>query len=343
MGSLRSLQHKTEEALQYTEKAVAFYRQSGYHKWLALTLPLLGRAYRDRGNYQAALKAFEDQLKFGEQLGDQAQVGLADVDIGNLLLYEEQYPKALSRFDESCGIFKSLKAELYAAYAAQSRASVLWQLGRSEEARAALEEATATAEQAERPKDIYKQLLADIYLTSALLELSQGNLHESKVKSRKALGLSGNQYPAIAVQATDTLALAHARSGAARAAELLSKEAIDIAAGMNDPQLLSGALLASAEALLDNGKAQAALEAALRAQESFARYGKSDSEWRAWLIGAEASRQLRNDPAAREYASFAKAGLSMLEQKWGAEVYQNYLARSDITRFRKQLEQVVKK
>ena len=339
LGSLRSKQHKTEEALHYIERAIVFYQQRGYRKWLSLTLPILGRSYRDRGDYEAALKTFEEQLKLGEQLGDQFEVGLVDIDIGNVLSYKEQYPEALGRFDESYRIFKSLKAEVYMAYAAENRASVLWRLGRSEEGRAALNEAASFAERAEHPEDTYKQLLADIHLTNSLLELSDWHLRESKTK---ALKLADSEYPAVAIQAKHTLALAQARAGVTRGTKLLCQEAIDMAAGTADPQLLSGALLASAEALLYSGEAQPALEAALRAQESFARYGKSDSEWRAWLIAAQASQRLGNQTAAHEYSSYAVARLSDLEQKWGSKAYNGYLARADIMQFRKQLDQLLK-
>ena len=194
----------------------------------------------------------------------------------------------------------------------------------------------------EHPEDTYKQLLADIHLTESLNELSAWHLQESKVKSQKALDLAGNQYPDVTTQAKLTLALAQARSGAVRSAMLLCKDAIDMAAGTSDPRLISGALLASAETMLDNGEAQTALEAALRAQESFARYGKADSEWRAWLIAAHASQQQGNETAAHEYSSYAGARLSDLEQKWGSEAYNSYLQRSDIKHFRKQLEQLLK-
>jgi hypothetical protein len=42
-------------------------------------------------------------------------------------------------------------------------------------------------------------------------------------------------------------------------------------------QLLAGAVLASAEAMLENVEPQPALETALQAQESFARFGQQDS------------------------------------------------------------------
>jgi len=342
LGSLRSLQHKTDEALPYIEQALAFYEQGSYHHWISLTLILLGRVQRDKGDYEAALKTFKELLQLGEKLGDQLQVGLAHVDIGNVLSYQEQYSQALQHFDESYSIFKSLKAEVYRAYAAQSRASVLWQLGRSQEGRAALDEAESIADRAERPEDAYKQLLADIHLTYSLLELSDWRLRESKLKSHKAIELAGSEYAAIAIQAKHTLALAQARSGDMREARPLCDDAVNMAAGTGDPQLLSSARLSCAEAMLDGGEAQHALETALQAQDNFARFSKQDSEWRAWLIAAQASSRLGKEAAAHEYASYAVNRLSDLEQKWGSEAYNSYLTRSDIMHFRKQTDRLLK-
>jgi tetratricopeptide (TPR) repeat protein len=269
-------------------------------------------------------------------------VGLANIDIGNVLLDQEQYPEALQHFDESYNIFKSVKAEVYMAYAAQSRASALWQLGHSEEAKTALDEATSVAERAEHPEDTYKQLLAEIHLTDSQLELSNWRLDEAKFKSQKALDLATDQYPAVSIQARNALALAQARAGAVRSPKLLCKDAITIAMDSNDPQLLDSTLLSCSETMLDGGETQRALETALRAQQSFARFGKEDSEWRAWSIAAQASKRLGKEGAASEYASYAVNRLLELEQKWGSEAYNTYLIRSDITHFRKQLDQLLK-
>jgi tetratricopeptide (TPR) repeat protein/predicted Ser/Thr protein kinase len=339
LGSLRSLQHKTEEALGYIEQAIAFYQQRGFHKWLSLTLTLLGRTYRDKGDFEAALKAFQEQLQLGQQLGDQSQVGLAEVDIGNVLSSEEQYSEALGHFDESYRIFKSLKARVYLAYAATSRASMLWQVGRSEEARTLLDEATAIAES---PEGTYKPLLADIYLIGALLELSQNRLRESEGRSHQALKLAEGKYPDAAVLAKQTLGLSKARSGAALAGSVLCQEAVDMATRTNDPELISGATLAYAEAMLEKDEMQLAGKTALQVQQSFAQFGKQDSEWRAWLIAARSSQRLGNEAAAREYASHANAVLLGLEQKWGVDAYNGYLTRRDIQYFRNQLYELLK-
>ncbi len=342
LGSLRSLQHKTVEALSYIEPAAAFFKERGYRKWFSSSLTLLGRSYRNKGDYEAALKTFNELHQLGEQLGDQSQVGMMKIDIGNVLSYEEHYSEALRYFQESYRIFKSLKADFYMAYAAQNGASMLWQLGRSQETKASLDEAASIAAQPERPEVTNKHLLAHIHLTNSLLELSEWHLRQSKISSQKALDLAGDEYLDVAIQARHTLALAQARSGVIRVAKVLCQKALDMAAVTTDPQLFSSALLASAEISLASGDTQRALESALQAQESFACFGKQDSEWRAWLIAAQASRRLGNETAAREYSSYALNRLSELEQKWGSEVYNGYLIRPDIMYFHKQLDQLFK-
>jgi tetratricopeptide (TPR) repeat protein len=265
-------------------------------------------------------------------------VALSHVEIGNVLSIQEHYLEALHHYEESYKIFKSLNAEIYVGYAVNDQASVLWQIGRYDEARAALAEASSIAK---RPEGAYKQLLADIYQISAFLELSEWRFRESKVKSHQALELAGTQYADVAVQAKYTLGLAQTRSGAARAGRRLCEEAVEQATRTGDPQLFSGALLASAEAMLESGEAQRALETALRAQESFEHFGKQESEWRAWLIAGRASQRLGKEMAARDYASNAYARLSNFEQTSGPEAYNGYLMRRDIQHSRKQLDQLL--
>ena len=113
-----------------------------------------------------------------------------------------------------------------------------------------------------------------------------------------------------------------------------------MAASTGDPKLLSDALLARAEALLENGEPQPALDTALQARASFARFGQQDSEWHAWLLAARAA--VRPDYMSREYATQAETVLSNLTQKWGAEAYQSYLVRPDVRRSRKQLGQLLR-
>jgi hypothetical protein len=174
------------------------------------------------------------------------------------------------------------------------------------------------------------------------MELSESHFREAKLKGEKALELAGNDNPAVTIQAKDVIALAQTRAGVRRTAKALCEEALGTANQLNDPQLSDQALLSCAETMIGDGNTQRALDAALRVEKNFASFGKTDSEWRAWLIAAKASALLRDEANAREYASYANKRLSELEQKWGAEAYKGYLARSDVMNSRKQLDQFIK-
>ena len=339
VGSALSQQHKTDEALSYVEPAAAFFQQHGYRKWLSQTLTLLGRIRRDKGDLTGALNLFKELKDLGAQLGDRSQVAMANFDIGTIFSRQEQYSEAFGYFDESYRIYPSLNTENFKGYAAMGRASVLWQVGRSDEARVALHEATSIAEGAEGRA---KSLLADIYLVEALLELSAENYQECESKSRQALELAGTEYSDVAIVAKQTIGLSRIRSGATQVGTRHCEEAVEMAKDTGNLHLLPGALLALAEASLANGQISRALETALSAQQSLAPFGKADSAWRGWLIAAQASRRLRDENGAREYVSRALSRLSEFEQKEGPEAYNRYLQRFDIRKFHKQLTQLVR-
>jgi tetratricopeptide (TPR) repeat protein len=339
LGSLRDQQHNADEALRYIEPATLFYRKGGYRKYLAQGLTLLGRVHVARGAYEAALQAFGEQLRLAGRVGDLSQEAFSHGEIGIVLAAQENYPEALKHFDEGYQGNKSLNNEFSAGYALMHRGGMLWQIGRGEEARAALDEAASIAE---HPGGNYKGLAAEVEMTRARLELSLLHFRASQVNSRRALSLASTDLQDIAVQARYTLGLALARSGKARAGKILCEEAVDMAAGTGDPKLLSDALLAHAEVILESGEAQGSLEAALRAQASFASFGQQDSEWRAWLIAARAAGRLSDATARREYAVQAETALSNLTRKWGAEAFQSYLVRPDVQHSRKLLGQLLR-
>jgi serine/threonine protein kinase/uncharacterized protein HemY len=339
LGSLRISQHQTDEGLRYIEQALPFYQQGGYRGWLSKALIMRARGLRDKGEYSAALKALNDLLKLGEQLGDPSQVALTHEDIGSIRSDQEQYSEALRHFDKSYEINSSLNVRAYVGYSAMQRASVLWQMGRYDEAIAALDEASANAS---GPDGVNKHLLAAINMISALLELSRLHNQQAVVKSRQALNLAGTKYKGTAIQATYVLGLIKSRSGDPRAGRRLCAAADDMANKIGDQHLVSAALLAHAEVMLDSDDIQQALKTALEAQQSFARVGQKDSEWRAWLIAARASQRLGQQTVTREYASNANTQFRNLEQEWGSEAYRGYLSRQDVQRFLKQLIPLVK-
>lgn len=334
LGSLRSQQRRTDEALRYVEQALPILQQAGYRKWRSQALMLLGRLHLDRGEYEAALAALEEEFAGGERVGDVSQVALARTEIGRVRVRQERYPEALAHFHASETISRSLNDTASVGYALMERAGVLWQLGRFDEARTALDEAAAIA----GTGGADRQLLAEIRTTEARLELGAGRFRESKRKAQQALDLAGDQYADTVVQAALTLGLAETRSGGARAATRACARALEAATGTRDPWLISSAQLALAEALLDHGEPRRALDLAQRALEGFARFGQLDSEWRAWLIASGSKQQLGEAATAREDASIAAARLASLEQRLGQEAYERFRTRPDVGRFHRRLE-----
>lgn len=342
LGSLRMQQRRTDEALHYIEQALPFFKQAGYRKELSQVLTLRGRGYRDKGDYEAALSVFTEQLQLGELAGDLSQMALAHKEIGSVLAGREDFTQALQHFDRSYELNKLLQAEINVGYAAMHRASVLWQIGRYQEAKDALAEAVRVAQQ---PEGDYKHLLASVHMVSGLMEASAWRFREARAESNQALAFASSQYKPTIIQAKTTISLVQARSGAGsaalRAGTLLCEEALDLAAQTGDPQLLANTWLASAETILASGDARRSLEMALRAQQSFSSFGQLDSEWRVWVIAASASQVQGEETKAREYASHATERQAELEQRLGSEAYKGYLSRPDVQHFNQRLNQIV--
>ena len=338
LGSLLVQQGDAGKALGYLEPALAFYRQGNYRRETSQALLLLGYANEKLGNNEAALESFNEQLQLANQVKDVAQEAHTHAAIGLLFDHQERFTEALKHFDESYKLNKSLGLEPKAGYDLVNRGSLLWQLGHYTEARDALKQAFDVAS---RPGGIDKQLLAWVHLFRARMALSEFRYSEAVAESRQASALGSTQDKDFSVQVSYTHGLAELYSGTSRAGMLKCQKAFDIATRTGTPRLISNAQLALAAALLASGDAANALTSALEAQRTFARLGSRHSEWRAWLIAAQASRQQQDDQKVDEYAARAAGLLTALEKALGTSEYSSYLSRPDVQRYRKQLDELL--
>jgi serine/threonine protein kinase/Tfp pilus assembly protein PilF len=337
LASLRIQQGNADEAIRYILQALDFYQEGGYRQEVSISMLVLGRAKRIKGDYQGALAAFEQQLKLAEELADPAQMASSHSEIARVLVRQAAYTEALNHFLLSYETIKSIGDQMKLGYNLMDRGNLLWQLGEYDGARSLLDESFKLAS---KPGSQPKALLADLTERRAEMALSERHLDDAKAKSQEALALAGTQYQDTAIQARLVLGLVQVFSGAAREGRKSCEEANRMAATSGDPWLISKSALTLAEATLESGDGASALTDALRAQESVARIGDQESEWRAWLVAALAS-QLTNDQAkAREYAAHASELLSTLEQKWGSAHFNSYLARPDIQYSRKRLSEI---
>lgn len=338
LGSLLVQQGNGGKALTYLEPALAFYRQGGFRRETLQALLLLGYANEQQGNNEAALESFNEQLKLAQQANDSAQMAHTHAAIGLLLAHQERFTEALKHFDESYKLNQSLGLEPKAGYDLVNRGGLLWQLGRYTEAREALKQAFDVAS---RPGGIDKQLLAWVHLFRAQIALSESRYGEAVAESRKAFALGGTQDKDFSVQTSLTHGLAELNSGTTRAGTVKCQTAFDIATRAGHPRLISSAQLALAEAMLAGNGDENAVTSALQAQQVFARLGSRHSEWRAWLIAAQASRRQRDEARVVEYAARAAGLLTALEKTFGTSDYTSYLSRPDVRQYRKQLDDLL--
>jgi tetratricopeptide (TPR) repeat protein/predicted Ser/Thr protein kinase len=334
LGSLRIQQGGTDEGVAYVQQALAFYQPGNYRKETIQALALLARAERQKGNFTEALATLRQQLEVAGKVGDQSLVSQSHTEIGNLLSVQEDYPGALEHFAESYRIQKSLGNELGTAYALDSQGETLCQLGRYNEARDLIQQASAIAD---KPGAQNKELAANLRLAEAQIALGNRNFAETRAKSEQAVALVSAQDKKTLASAKLFEGLAQVYSGAGAAGAQTCRAALDAAKEIGDSTLFSAAQLAYAEALLASGDAQGAQTNAIEAQESFAHSGQRESEWRAWLVAARAAARANKPDAARDYASHAAAALDELKRAWGDEVFNTYQARPDVQLWRKQL------
>jgi tetratricopeptide (TPR) repeat protein len=339
LGSLSTQEGKLDEAIPHLESALKFFQPAGYRRETSNALILLGRAYRDKGEYAVAMKAFSEQLELAKQSGDPARLAATHSSIGVLLGdNQEIYPEAVPHFDESYRINTSLGARVGMGWDQANRASALWPLGRYEEARAALDEAYSIAA---GPDAGFKSQLAYVEMIGAQMAFSQGKRAEATTRATAALKLAEHDYKDTALQARQTLALTQANGGAPKQATALVEEAVSAARELNLPRLLSTALLASAEVRFAAGDGRGALADAQAAQKMFASAAQLESEWRAWLVSARSALLEGDSASAYDYATRAESGRAALQARWGDDHYRGYLQRPDIQVRLKQLGQLL--
>jgi tetratricopeptide (TPR) repeat protein/tRNA A-37 threonylcarbamoyl transferase component Bud32 len=337
LGRLAYQKNDNDTAINEIQTALNFYKSGNYPRDTSIALTLLGRAYQDRGDDQTAMKLFEEQSALAKQAGDSSGVADSHMNLAVLLgIGEEKYPEALAHLDEKLSIDDLRHSKRGMAYDQMNRANFLWQLGRYDEARVALDAAFELANDKEAQ---LKTVLAWVHLIRGRIALSQRQYAEAKKEAQLAAEYN---FSDVTLQANYTMGLAEAFSGSLPEGRKLCDEAFDAAQKLKSRQLTTSAQLALAEVMLLQKDSAAALDNALQTEKIFAQKGQQDSEWRALLIAARASDLAGNKPAAREYAARAEQTGNALQQKWGAEAYQGYLKRPDIQMYQKQLTDLLK-
>ncbi|HYJ88944.1 MAG TPA: protein kinase [Pyrinomonadaceae bacterium] len=337
IANLRLQQNKPDEVIRYVEPALAFYRQGGYRTETFQCLALIARANLHKGDHAAAQASHEQLLQLARETNDQSLLALAHAERGSALAREEKFAEALVHLNQAYSIYSSQGIQRSTGYNLVNRANVLVSLGRFDEARGLVAQATAIAE---KPGSQLRRLSVESKLVLAELALLQGDYRDARSRAETVLVEAGKDFEGPATGARIVIALAQSFSGSTAAGQKVAAQVVEAAKLLNDPAELGTAQLVLAEATLLAGNSPAASTHALEAAGVFARLGQVASEWRALAIAAQASRNSGDKTRAREYAVRAKDLLSRLEQRWGSENYQSYMRRPDVQRNWKHVEQI---
>ena len=313
---------RIDDGLSMAQQTLDFFRQGNYPRLAFVCLTHIGRGFRRKGDYAAAQQALNQKLDLAVQSRSQAAIADTHVELGALLMEQEQLPGGLEHYDKAIELYGSTNPFLV-AFCNVNRAQILTRLGRSEEARVLL------AELSKSTAKTVEALLPDVHLTQAELSLTQRNWQQAISSSNEAVK-AGGPKSSTAIQAQYVLAVAKAGSGARTDALKLCDDSVKATSNSGDFALHSRALLACAEVSLSANGLETASQRATQAQERFAQRGQLASEWRAWIIASHASRNLGDNNKAQEQMKNAESTRSRLEQQWGSEALKQYASRPDI-------------
>jgi tetratricopeptide (TPR) repeat protein len=337
LSSLYIYVGRIDEGIRMGGAAHKFFKESGYLTQEVDTLVIVARARRKISDFDRALAAYQEALPIAIRLGNWNAEGVIHSELGHLLMTRERLPEALSHYEARYRISAEHRQSSGIAHSLIDRAIVLWQLGRYDEARAAINEATPILQQ---PDLTDQQLALEVSLLKSRIAISQGDSQAAINLTRPMLAQPAAKASALSIRASGILGLAYANSGTPRAGLPHCREAVTAAEIGKTEQLLSDARLALATTEFAAGLLSEAHEHARQAQALFDAQKRDESEWRAWLLAARVSFRLGNLPRAAEEAAQAVHCQSKLRELWGGGALDRYLTRPDISRLQASLREI---
>jgi serine/threonine protein kinase/tetratricopeptide (TPR) repeat protein len=134
---------KLDEARKKQEEALAIAQEMGNKSLTAYALYLLGEVYADQGNLAAARKSDEQSLKIRKGLGEPRMIGETQLALADLAIKEKQFRGAESSARESAQQLEKLNDVDDAAFAYYLLARALAAQGKTTDAHAAIDKASA--------------------------------------------------------------------------------------------------------------------------------------------------------------------------------------------------------
>jgi tetratricopeptide (TPR) repeat protein len=106
-----------EREAELLEESLALSREAGSLRGMALSLFILGGAWRARGDYEGATRHFEEALTMFRQTGDRARIASVLTHLGVTFLVQGDLERATAASGEAAAMLREQKHTSYLAYA----------------------------------------------------------------------------------------------------------------------------------------------------------------------------------------------------------------------------------
>jgi len=229
-------------------------------------LHLRGIVYRDRGQPEEAKRDLQDALKLYEQLGDFTHLGNAQIDLGNVYYYQNQFEEAVAYYRQALDAFESQKDGRGILSSRFNIADILIQ---QEQYQMTLDEILPAVELARKRKfPTLLELMANLIYVEALIALLRLEEAERElsvlrepIKKRQSPCLSGQELSLVAFKLSKQNHVEQAMNCFVMAFELLGNPGCEFECGRG--------YLLFAVFLRDQGNLNKAQEAVSKAKTLF--------------------------------------------------------------------------
>lgn len=101
LGSVLVAEHKTKEAIDYFEKAIAGFNVEGNKPYAAMAMTMIGEAYVNDSDFVSAEKYFLKAMPAIEEENDEYAIAINCTNLGGIELHKKNYAKAFAYFDRA--------------------------------------------------------------------------------------------------------------------------------------------------------------------------------------------------------------------------------------------------
>jgi serine/threonine protein kinase len=331
LASLRDIQEKRDEQIKWAQSALKYFVDFGFLGQANETEILIVRGERGKGNLSRALQSSMELLDVANRSGSAVLVEGAQETIGGVLLELENYPQALTHYEEALRLSRMTNENV--PYQMLGCADVFWRLGRYEEAATML---NSIPDQAARRPDI---ALAIAHIQAGIF-LSQKKFAEAMKTSLRAVDQNPKLSTSGLIDFKSVSALALAQTGKSREAQEAGHEVLALAQKTRDEKLIAEATLTQATLDLQAGSPESASSLAEAANSYFASKGQTESDWLSLLYAAEAARVMGDKLSSAQKTKQVVDKLSTIEQNWSSSVFNQYRSRPDIQTAMKRLSKL---